>query len=232
MRLARKNNLELAGIFSDLAEAIEIGQYQVGALVPGGAAREANRKHLRVQMETGFCANHFEQFMLGDEMGGPHVFGRQTEGTSQTEIVLAPSWDVAVEELSKRGASPRARMDAIRDRFDGYLREYLARGFAVLLGHSVDIRAQTQRQLRHVHGSALACRVEQAGDILFRLQNSLHQVGCRCIAQVKKVELPGEHPSQIFHRKTIVASRNGRVRGENALAADFFDVLATNGSAP
>src|SRR5256884_6049711 len=109
-------------IFSDLAETIEIGQYQVGALVPGGAPREANRKHLRVQMETGFCANHFEQFMLGDEMGGPHVFGRQTEGTSQTEIVLAPSWDVAVEELSKRGASPRARMDAIRDRFDGYLK--------------------------------------------------------------------------------------------------------------
>src|SRR5439155_1841416 len=80
-------------------------------------------------METGFCANHFEQFMLGDEMGGPHVFGRQTEGTSQTEIVLAPSWDVAVEELSKRGASPRARMDAIRS--EEHTSELQSRGHLV-----------------------------------------------------------------------------------------------------
>ena len=73
VRFAGKNNLKMASIFRNLAQAIEVGQDEVGALVAGGAACEANRKYLRIQMEARFRTDQFKQFVLGDQMRRPKI---------------------------------------------------------------------------------------------------------------------------------------------------------------
>src|SRR5213075_1865955 len=189
MRFAGINNLRRAGILGNLAQPVQIRQDEVGALVYRGAPREANRKYFGVKMEAGLRADHFEQFVFGDKMRCPNILGGQAESASQTEIVLTPGWNVAVEELLERRACPGTGVNAIGDGFDRHFREHLTRSFAVLLCHSVDVSAQAQRKLGHVHGSSLARRFLQTGNILLRLQDSLHQISSRSVTQVKKVDL-------------------------------------------
>ena len=132
----------------------------------------------------------------------------------------------------KRRASPRPGVHTIGNGVDGHSGEHLARSFSVLLGDAVHVRTQAQRKLRHVHGSALSRGFLQAGDVLLRLQNSLHQVRSGGVTQVEKVHLLGKHARQVFHRKPVMSGRNGRMRGENAFAADVLNILAADRSAP
>src|SRR5215467_4626542 len=189
MSLAGINDLKLAGVLRNLAQAIEVGKNQVRALVARGAPSKANRKHFWVQMETGLLADFFEQFVPSDKMCRPDIFRRQAQCAAQTKIVLAPGRNITVKELLERGASPCSRMNTIRDGMDRHFGKHLARSLAMLLGYSIDVGAQIQCQLRHVHRSPAARRVQQARNILLRLQDSLHKIRRRSVAQIKEVDL-------------------------------------------
>src|SRR5205823_14137235 len=104
MRLTGIDNLEVTGVFGNLAQAIEVGKNQVRALVTRGAPGETDRKNLGVQMEARLLADFFKQFVFSDEVRRPHIFRGQAQRASQTEIVFAPRRNVAVKELLARGA--------------------------------------------------------------------------------------------------------------------------------
>ena len=123
-------------------------------------------------------------------------------------------------------------MHAVGDCFDGNFRKHLPRCFSVLLGDAVDVRAETQCELRHVDGGAALRRFLQARKILPCLQDPFHQIGGRSVFQVQELRPIRKGARQIFHRKAVVTRGNRRVRGENALAANFLDVLSTDGRAP
>src|SRR5258708_33701824 len=57
MRLAGINDLEVAGVLSNLPETIEIGQDQVCALVSCSTARETDREGLGIKLEAGLPAD-------------------------------------------------------------------------------------------------------------------------------------------------------------------------------
>src|SRR5207237_9036937 len=102
VRFAGKNNLKMASIFRNLAQAIEVGQDEVGALVAGGAACEANRKYLRIQMEARFRTDQFKQLVLGDLMRRPNILFGYAKRAEQTEIVYSSRVDIAIENLMTR----------------------------------------------------------------------------------------------------------------------------------
>src|SRR5260370_34096882 len=110
MRLAGINILEVARVFGDLPQAIEVRQDQVGALVARRAVCEPDRELFRIKLEAGFLANRLEQIVLGDQMSRPDFLRRQAQRAPQTVIVLAPRGNVAVKELLKRRRSPRPGM--------------------------------------------------------------------------------------------------------------------------
>src|SRR5262249_49056615 len=104
------------------------------------------------------------------------------QSASQTVVVFAPGRNIAVKELPKRQASPRTCMYTIRDRLDRHFGKHLPRSFTVLFSDSIDVSTHAQRELHHVHGSALACSLLQSKYILVRLQNSFHQAGSGSIS--------------------------------------------------
>ncbi len=66
MRLAGENNLKFSSALGDLAQAIEVGKNQVGALVSGGAPREADGERIGLEAEPGLLSHGLEELMLGD----------------------------------------------------------------------------------------------------------------------------------------------------------------------
>ena len=101
----------------------------------------------------------------------------------------------------------------------------------MLLGDSVDVGAQAERQLRHVEGCPAARRFLQVQKILFRLQNTFHQIRRGSVLQIEEPSLARKHAREIFHRKTVVPRGHRSMGGEDALAADPFNVLAADGFA-
>jgi hypothetical protein len=104
----------------------------------------------RVKLNAGFLPHYFQQFVLGDQMGGPDFFWRKAQRATEAVVVFAPRGNVAIENFSERGRGPGAGVNTIGNCFDGYAGKHLARGLAVLLGDAVDIFAETQREIRHV----------------------------------------------------------------------------------
>ena len=66
---------------------------------------------------------------------------------------------------------------------------------------------------------------------MFGLKNALHEIGRRSIFQIKKLGLTGKCAGEVLHGKSIVTGGDGRVGGEHTFAANFFNVLGTNGGA-
>src|SRR5260370_461537 len=90
VRLAGKDNLELAGILGNLPQTIEISKDQVGALVSGCAARETDCKNLRIKLEAGLQANRLQQFVLGNQMSSPDFLRPHPNLPPQPVLVVAP----------------------------------------------------------------------------------------------------------------------------------------------
>src|SRR5882762_3803567 len=97
--------------------------------------------------------------MLGDEMRRPDVFRGQAQRTTQAVVVFPPRRNVAVKKLLERGRSPRADVNTIGNRFNGNLREHLARSLSMHFRDAINIRAEAQRKLRHVEGGAASRRL-------------------------------------------------------------------------
>ena len=93
-------------------------------------------------------------------------------------------------------------MNAVGDGVDGELRKHFARDFGVLHGHAVGIARKAQRQQRHVqHAVAKTAQLLKAR---------------RAVA--------AEDANGLLGGEAVVAGRNRRVRGEDALLAHLLDV--------
>src|SRR5206468_2134542 len=66
MRLTSIDNLERSGVLGNLPETIEIGQYQISALVSCCTSSETYREHFGIKLEAGLLANRLEQIVFGD----------------------------------------------------------------------------------------------------------------------------------------------------------------------
>ena len=74
VRLAGEHELEAAR--EQRLDARRIGEDQVGALVAGGAAREAERQHVGVEVHAGTLGDHGEQLALERVVRRPPAVGR------------------------------------------------------------------------------------------------------------------------------------------------------------
>ncbi len=141
MRLARINNLELAGVLGNLPEPVKIGQDQVGTFVARGAARKTDREGFMIKFQSRFLAHHFEQIVFGDQMRRPDLLCRQTQRAPQAVVVLAPGRNITVEELLEWCRSPGPGVNTVGDGLDRCSGEHLPRSFAVLLRDAVHVGA-------------------------------------------------------------------------------------------
>ncbi len=232
MRFASVDDLKMSGVLRDLAQAVQVREDQIRALVSRGTPRKTDREDFFIETEARFFANGFQKFVLGDEMCRPDFFRRKPKRAAKTVIVLAPLGDLAIEELLKWRRGPRPGVNAVGDGFDRNFREHLARSDAVLLGHTIDVLAETQRQVGHVQMSAACRSFLQIRIVLLGLQRALHKLRNGSVLKIEKFALLREDARQVFDRKAVVASGNGRVRGENALGTDFFYVFAIDGRSP
>src|SRR5260370_38513962 len=120
---------------------MQIGEDQVGRVVPRGAARKPDREGIGIKLKAGLLANRLEQIVFGNQMRGPDFLRRQAQRAPQTVVVLAPRWNVAVEELLKRRRSPRTGVHAVGYGLDRYFRKHLARSFAAPPGPAIGVGA-------------------------------------------------------------------------------------------
>jgi hypothetical protein len=117
---------------------------------------------------------------------------------------------------------------AVGDGFDVDAGKHLARSDAVLLGDAVDVHGQVEGQMGHIQHGAGFGRGRQIDKGFRNLQDALHERRGDRVRKVQKVRLVRKHSGEELHGKTVVASRYGRMRGENAHAADFFDVFTAD----
>ena len=67
------------------------------------------------------------------------VFSRNEGCLAQLLTLLAPAWNVPVEELGERRRRPASRVHAVGNRMDGIAGEQTVGHFPVFHGHTVDI---------------------------------------------------------------------------------------------
>src|SRR5712671_4424309 len=78
MGLAGVNDLKFSRSLSNLAQAVQVREDQVGALVSSGAAGEADGKSVRIKGQACFLADGFKELMFGNQMRRPDLFRWQS----------------------------------------------------------------------------------------------------------------------------------------------------------
>ena len=201
--LAAVDDLDGSDFLGDLAETARVGHQQIGALVAGGAASEADGEDVRVEVSAGLGGNCGEEVFLGLGVAAPDALQAQVDGVAHVEAVLAPLGHLLVEEPLHGRSRPGAGVDAVGERLNPIVREHLPRDGAVLHGDAVDVVRVEQRQVRHVE----VVLVREAG-------------GEQELMPLVAEDLPDEVAGEL-----VVARGHGSVRGEDALRANLFDVF-------
>ena len=150
MRFAGVNNLKRAGIFCDLTQSIQVCEDQIGALVTSGAPRKSDGEFSWVELDAGLLPHNFQQFMFGDQVSRPDFFWRQAQRAAETVVVFPPRGNVAIKNFAKCRSGPGSSVNTVGNGFDRYARKHLARSFAMLLGDTIHVFAQAEREIRHV----------------------------------------------------------------------------------
>jgi hypothetical protein len=202
VRLPGVDDLHRTAHGRDLAQPREVAEQQVGAFVRRGAAREADREHVRVELGAGARLQLPEQIVLAAAVRVEDVVQRDADRLAQAEVVGAPVGQKTVEQRGMRLRRPRSRVDAVGDRLDLVPREHRPRHLAVTHRNRVVVVRPVERERRHV---------ELAAQLAHPLQG---------------LDGPAiEHLVDQIARKPVVAGRDGRVRREHAALPHGFEIV-------
>src|SRR5262249_16862407 len=121
---------------------------------------------------------------------------------AQTEVILSPPWNITIVQLLKRFGYPRRRMHAIGNGVNDISAKEVLRDFSMLFRYTVDIVTQIERQIGHVEPA-------------FTTKYLLHAEHFRTT----------QHTIDQFQGKLVVSCGHRRMRGEDAVLSDLFDIL-------
>ena len=165
VRLAREDELHLAARYLD--EPFYVCEDEVGALVGRGAAREAYRQHVWVELDSGLFEDECEQLHLRRLVRVPYLVVRDVQRLHEARRVVAPARDVAVVDARERGRGPRRRVDAVRYPVYRLVAEHLAADHRVLVRDAVDVAAELEREVGHREAAAADVLAQYLPEVAF-----------------------------------------------------------------
>ena len=217
-------------------QPLPVAEQQVGPLVGGEAAGEADGEHARVEGLVGprhlglahalgpaggleAVADEPHQSLAVQAAHGPQLgVGDRLDGVPAVGAGLLPVGpDASLEQVAHLAGDPGAAVHAVGDRRDGHLvdgevgphaREHLAADLAVQLGHAVGLTGEAQRHDRHVE------------DLAFGLAGLVAQLHELVEGQADLAAPRGEVLLHQLAREAVDAGRHGRVGGEHGAGSD------------
>jgi len=202
MSLACVENLETADLFGDGDKPGGVFEQEAGAFVRCHAAGETKGEDGRIEVMAGALGQNFKEALLAFEMTGGDLRGIDAVDGAKVLVVGAPVGDLGVEQLLKGRGEPGGGVDPVGDGVHLVVGEHELRDLAVLHGDSIDIPGEAQGDVGHVHQAI----VEAAGVL-----DGAGAVMAEDLVHLVEAEL-------------VVPSGDGGVGGEDALAADRFEV--------
>ncbi|OPY78638.1 MAG: hypothetical protein A4E70_02344 [Syntrophus sp. PtaU1.Bin005] len=115
MGLAAVYDLDLAHFIGNPFEPLHITEEEIRPLVGGGTPGKADCQDVLIHACPGFVVDQAHELLLALHVRVPELVSGNAQGVAQTEIVLSPQRNMAVEQFSKRRGNPGGGMDPVGD---------------------------------------------------------------------------------------------------------------------
>src|ERR1700723_4191707 len=131
MRFSAIDHLKRAIALANGAQAIEIAEKQIGALIRGGTSRESQNHRSLVEFCSGSALDFRQHQALSSQMRFLNFFEADANRMPQIQIFSPPLRDAPVKQFLEWRGSPSGSMNAVGDGMNRIFREHLLRYFAV-----------------------------------------------------------------------------------------------------
>src|SRR6266567_967174 len=203
MGLSAEDDLQGAKLLGQPPQAIPVREQQFRPLVRRRAPRKTDRKQLLVQLHLRLAVYLLQQNAFRGGVSLVDFHQRDSARVAEVQIVPPPLRDVPVVELAECRSRPGDRVHSIGNGADGIQRKHFLGNLSVMHGHAVDVTRKLESQIGHVQCAFRAAPRDFENPHPLGSQDLLHQRS----------------------RELVVARWYRRVRCENALRANRFEIL-------